>query len=88
VFLTINGVRHYLWRAVDQNGHILDILIRRRRDEAAAKREFMPSVEHRQHRYLNNRAESSHQPTRERERRMRRSRSQGTPSIFSRPMGP
>jgi putative transposase len=36
----------------------------------AAKREILPSVEHRQHRYLNNRAENSHQPTRQRERRM------------------
>src|SRR5262249_15377015 len=38
----------------------------------AAKRELLPGVEHRQHRYLNNRAENSHQPTRERERRLRR----------------
>jgi putative transposase len=36
----------------------------------AAKREVLPSVEHRQHRNLNNRAEHSHQPTRQRERRM------------------
>ena len=36
------------------------------------KRVVMPSGAHRQHRYLNNRAENSHQPTRERERRMRR----------------
>lgn len=37
----------------------------------AAKREVLPSVEHRQHQRLNNRAEHAHQPTRERERRMR-----------------
>ncbi|MBC7925385.1 MAG: IS6 family transposase [Bryobacteraceae bacterium] len=42
------------------------------RSYAAAKRVVMPGVAHRQHRYLNNRAENSHQPTRERERRMRR----------------
>jgi putative transposase len=36
----------------------------------AAKSELLPGVEHRQHRYLNNRAENSHQPTRQRERRM------------------
>ena len=30
VFLTINGQRHYLWRAVDQEGNVLDILIQRR----------------------------------------------------------
>jgi putative transposase len=99
VFLTIRGERHYLWRAVDQDGHVLDILVQRRRDKKAAKkffrkllkglryvprviitdqlrsygaamREILPSVEHRQHRYLNNRAENSHQPTRQRERGM------------------
>ncbi len=101
VFISSNGVRHYLWRAVDQDGNVLDILVQRRRDTAAArkffrkllkglrygprvvitdklasygaaKRAVLPSVEHRQHRRLNNRAENSHQPTRERERRMRR----------------
>jgi len=43
----------------------------------AAKRETLPSVEHRQHGRLHNRAEDSHQPTRERERRMRRCTSPG-----------
>jgi putative transposase len=98
VFLTINGERNYLWRAMDQDGHVLDILVQRRNKKAAkkffrkllkgcqyvprvlitdqlksygaAQREVLPSVEHRQHRYLNNRAENSHQPTRQRERRM------------------
>ena len=41
------------------------------RSYGAAKRVVMPGVAHRQHRYLYNRAENSHQPTRERERRMR-----------------
>jgi putative transposase len=41
----------------------------------AAKREMMPGVEHRQHKGLNNRAENSHQPTRRRERQMKRFRS-------------
>ena len=41
----------------------------------AAKREVMPGVEHRQSRYLNNRAEVSHQPTRRRERQMKRFKS-------------
>jgi putative transposase len=92
VFLTIRGERHYLWRAVDQEGNVLDILVQRRRDKHAAKkffrkllkwlayaprviitdqlrsygaamREMLPSVEHRQHRYLNNRAENSRQST-------------------------
>jgi putative transposase len=99
VFLTINGERHYLWRAVDQDGTVLDILVQRRRDKhaakkffrkllkgcryvprviitdrlksyGAAKREILPGVEHRQHRYLNNRCENSHRPTRQRESRM------------------
>jgi putative transposase len=42
------------------------------RSYAAAKRTILPHVIHRQSRYLNNRAENSHQPTRQRERRMKR----------------
>jgi len=101
VFSGSNGVRHSRWRAVDQDGNVLDLLVRRRRDTAAvrkffrtllkglryvprvvitdtlasdgaAKRAVLPSVEHRQHRRRNKRAENWHQPTRERERRMRR----------------
>src|SRR5687768_592269 len=104
--LTIKGEQHYLWRAVDQDGNVLDILVQRRRNRraakkflrkllkgltyvprvivtdklksyAAAKREIMPGVEHRQQRYLNNRAENSHPPTRQRERRMQRFKSPG-----------
>ena len=112
VFLKINGVRHYLWRAVDQNGDVIDILVQPKRDcfaairffrkllrangrrrprvivtdklrsYAAAKRVVMAGVAHRQHRYLNNRAENSHQPTRERERRMRRFKSAGHAQRF------
>jgi putative transposase len=111
VFLTINQERHYLWRAVDQDGQVLDILVQRRRNRvaakkffrkllkgltyvprvmvtdklksyAAAKQEVLPSVEHRQHRYLNNRAENSHQPTRQRERTMRRFKSAGHAQRF------
>ncbi len=48
----------------------------------AAKREVLPSVEHRQHRYLNNRAENSHQPTRQRERRMQGFKSPGHAQRF------
>jgi hypothetical protein len=84
---------HYLWRAVDQEGDVLDILVESRRDKKAAKKffrkllkelryvprmiitdklksysaaraELMPSVEHLQQKYQNNRAENSHQPTR------------------------
>ena len=104
VFLRIRGKVHYLWRAVDQHGRVLDILVQSRRNAkaakrffrkllrglqyaprvivtdklrsyAAAKREVMPGVEHRQSRYLNNRAEVSHQPTRRRERQMQRFKS-------------
>src|SRR5882757_5776799 len=41
VFVRINGVLHYLWRAVDQNGVVLDILVQGRRDGEAAKRFFL-----------------------------------------------
>jgi putative transposase len=104
VFLRINGVLHYLWRAVDQNGVVLDILVQDRRNGTAAKRFFrrlltglkfkpkrvitdglrsynvacravMPNVRHRTSRYLNNRAENSHRPTRRRERQMQRFKS-------------
>ena len=104
VFIRIRGKLHYLWRAVDQNGHVLDILVQSRRNTdaakrffrkllrglqyvprvivtdklrsyAAAKREIIPGVEHRQSKYLNNRAEVSHQPTRRRERQMQRFKS-------------
>jgi putative transposase len=117
VFRTINGRRHYLWRAVDQEGNILDILVQRRRDKQAAKtffrkllkgltyvprvivtdqlrsygaamREILPNVEHRQHRYLNNRAENSHQPTRQRERRMQGFKSPGQAQRFLSSYGP
>jgi putative transposase len=117
MLLTINKERHYLWRAVDQDGHVLDILVQRRRDKqaakrffrkllkgltyvprviitdklrsyGAAKREMLPSVEHRQHRYLNNRAENSHQPTRQRERRMQRFKSAGHAQRFLAAYGP
>ena len=117
MFLTINGERHYLWRAVDQDGHILDILVQSRRNKkaakkffrkllkgltyvprviitdklksyGAAKREILPGVEHRQHRYLNNRAENSHQPTRQRERRMQGFKSPGHAQRFLAAYGP
>jgi putative transposase len=106
VFVKINGVRHYLWRAVDQDGNVLDILVQPRRDAKAAKlmkkqcrtprvlvadklrsygtahRELMPSVEHRSHKGLNNLAENSHQPTRQRERAMKSFRSRRAAQKF------
>jgi putative transposase len=82
VVLIIQGKKHYLWRAVDQEGNVLDILVQSRRNKkaakrffrkllkgllyvprviiadklksyGAAKRETLPSVEHRQHKQLN-----------------------------------
>jgi len=111
VVLTIAGVKHWLWRAVDQNGMVLDILVQSRRDTraakrllcklmkrqcraprvlitdklasyGAAKRGIMPAVEHRKHKGLNNRAENSHQPTRRRERQMKRFKSPGQAQRF------
>jgi putative transposase len=116
-FLTINGARYYLWRAVDQDDNVLDILVQSRRNKqaakkffkkllkglrsvprvlitdklksyAAAKREVMPGVEHQQSRYLNNRCENSHRPTRERERRMQRCKSPGHAQRFLSAYGP
>jgi putative transposase len=104
VALKIGGMKHWLWRAVDQTGMVLDVLAQSWRDKRAAKRllrkllkrlcrtpsimitdklpsygatkrEVMPGVEHRQHKGLNNRAENSHQPTRRRERQMKRFKS-------------
>src|SRR5260221_230373 len=40
VFLKINGRLHYLWRAVDQDGEVLDILVQNKRDKRAAKKFF------------------------------------------------
>ena len=40
VFIKINGKTHYLWRAVDQDGNVLDILVTSRRDTRAAIRFF------------------------------------------------
>ena len=48
----------------------------------AAKREILPGVEHRQHKRLNNRAENSHQPTRLREKNMRKFKSAGRAQRF------
>jgi putative transposase len=68
VFVKITGERHYLWRAVDQDGDVIDI---------AAHRMPMPGVDHNTARYENDRAELSHQSTRQRERQMRGFKSAG-----------
>ena len=111
VVITIAGKKHWLWRAVDQDGIVFDVLVQSRRDKQAAKRllrkllkkqmrpprvlitdklasypaakkELMPGVEHRRHKGLNNRAENSHQPTRRRERQMKRFKSAGQAQRF------
>jgi len=43
VFLTISRTRQYLWRAVDQDGDTLDILVQRRRKQPVAERFFVAS---------------------------------------------
>ena len=109
--MTIKRQRRYLWRAVDSNRMVLDILVQKRCNAEAAKRffqsvldstptkprvivtdglrsynvisrELLPDVEHRRSKYLNNRAENSHQPTRRRERRMQRFKSLGQAQAF------
>jgi putative transposase len=111
VAISIAGTKHWLWRAVDQHGAVLDILVQSRRNAkaakrllrkllkkqgtaprvmitdklasyGAAKREIMAGVEHRPHKGLNNRAENSHQPTRRRERIMKRFKSAGQAQRF------
>ena len=82
VYLSINGKLQYLWRAVDQDGEVLDILVQPRRNKCAAKAEILPDVLHLQDKQSNNRAENSHQPTRERERRMRGFKSAGHAQRF------
>ena len=54
----------------------------------AAKREMLPGVDHRQSRYLNNRCENSHRPTRQRERRMQGFKSPGHAQRFLSAYGP
>ena len=102
--MKIQGRQQYLWRAVDQDGEIVDLFLQTRRDSKAAKRffkrllknyhgepqkivtdklrsygvahrELIPDAIHDTFQYANNRAELSHQPTRVRERGMRRFKS-------------
>jgi putative transposase len=111
VVIKIAGNTRWLWRAVDQHGIVLDVLVQSQRDATAAKRllrkllkrqgraprvmitdklasyadakkDLLPGVEHRRHKGLNNRAENSHQPTRRRERQMKRFKSPGQAQRF------
>ena len=98
--VSIQGERTVLWRAADQDGDVLQLLLQKRKDKraakrifrqllkgqrqvpidittdklpsyGAAKREVMPSVVHCTKKYANNRAEVSHEQSREQERQMR-----------------
>lgn len=111
VFVRIQGKQDYLWRAVDQDGEIVDVFLQSRRDAKSAKsffkrliqrnrgeprkivtdklrsydvahREMTPDTFHDTSQYANNRAELSHQPTRVRERGMRRFKSVGQAQRF------
>tara|TARA_R110002073_G_scaffold200307_1_gene359401 strand:+ start:1064 stop:1762 length:699 start_codon:yes stop_codon:yes gene_type:complete len=104
VFVRIQGKQRYLWRAIDQDGEVVDVFLQARRDGKAAKhffkrflkqhrdeprkivtdklrsygvahRALVPDTIHDTSQYANNRAELSHQPTRVRERGMRRFKS-------------
>ena len=104
VFVKIGGIQHYLWRAVDQDGEVVDVFLQKSRNATAAKRffkrlfknhkgkprkivtdklasygvahrELSPDVIHDKSQYANNLSELSHQPTRVRERVMRRFKS-------------
>jgi len=103
VFVRINGETHYLWRAVDHEGEVLEVFVTKRRDRKAALRFLRKTMKRygrpeaivtdklrsyhaamkvignaeRQEtgRWLNNRAENSHQPFRRRERAMAKFRS-------------
>ena len=117
LFLKIQGRQQYLWRAVDEDGDVIEILVQSRRNRRAAIRFFrkplksqgcvprrlitdklrsypaahrtvMPSVVHCTDQYANNRAEGSHQPTRQRERQMRRFKSAAHAQRFLSVHGP
>jgi len=110
-YLKINSEYFYLWRAVDQDGDVLDLLIQQRRNRVATERLFrtvlirqgrvlrcvvtdklrsypaavqsvLPGAVHETRCYANNRAESSHQATRRRERQMQRFKSPGQAQRF------
>src|SRR5262249_9775486 len=117
MYIKMKGRTYYLWRAVDAEGMVLDILVQERRNQEAAEtflrrlvaeypdeprvvvtdqlasyapaiKKVLPRTEHRQHKGLNNRAENSHQPTRQRERTMRRFKSPEQAQRFLERFGP
>ena len=111
VYVKINGEMHYLWRAVDHEGEVLESYVTKTRDKAAALAFIKRAMErhgrpeavvtdglrsygaalkeignadrHEVGRWLNNRAENSHQPFRRRERAMERFRRMKTLQKFA-----
>jgi putative transposase len=112
VFVKINGELHYLWRAVDHEGEVLEVVATKKRDRKAAakflkrllkkygrpqkvvtdklrsygaamKELGIPQRHHNKGRWINNRAENSHQPFRRRERAMHRFRRMKTLQKFA-----
>ena len=111
VFVKIGGKNHYLWRAVDHEGEVLESFVTKKRDRkaaltflrkamkqygrpriivtdrlrsyGAAMKEIGNASRQETGRWLNNRAENSHQPFRRRERAMERFRSAKTLQKFS-----
>ena len=111
VFVKINGATHYLWRATDHEGEVLEVFATKRRDRKAALKFLKRTMKRngRPHsivtdrlrsyrwamkvignlanqacgRWLNNRAENSHQPFRRRERAMQRFRNARTLQKFA-----
>jgi len=117
VFIKMNGKTYYLWRAVDADGMVRDIIVQEHRNQEAAEallqrlvdgypdeprvvvtdklasdapalKKMLPRTAQRAHKGLNNRAENSHQPTRQRERAMRRFKSLPQAQRFLEPCGP
>jgi len=117
MYIKMNGKTYYLWRAVDADGMVLDILVQERRNQAAAEaflrrivegypeaprvtvtdklasygpaiKKVLPRTEHRRHNGLNNRAENSHQPMRQRERAMRKFKLPAQAQRVLEPFGP
>jgi transposase-like protein len=109
--IAIRGERYWLWRAIDNEGEVLDFLVQRRRDTRAAvkllkkllrRQGFTPTrivtdklrsyrsalrrvglaAIHDQSLHANNRAETSHQPVRRRERQQQRFKSPGSAQRF------
>ncbi len=117
VFVNIGSEQMYLWRAVDGEGTVLDVLVQKRRNKRAALRLMRKLLKnqdvhptqivtdklksygaalrelglghiHETGNRLNNRAESSHVPIRQRERKMQRFKSQKSAQRFLSTHGP